>query len=782
MIHIKRKAIRAGVLSFLCLSASLFAADTLTTWQYSTVISLNTSATGANTSSTQYNFPVLIRLTSLNAAAVFATARSDGGDLRFTRPGSGDTSQLPYDLNKYNQAAQTAIIWVKVDSLQGNNANQTINMYWGKSSAVTTSDSSKVFASANGFAAVLHLNKLSSGTTLYDATGQGNNGTPSGTVTDTTGVFDRAVAMHCYGTSSSYVAGDSITIAGLLGSPSQVTLSAWVRVDSIDQANTSANGHLSCIMSMGDYASLNDAGATGTGNDSITAAWFGSGTQWNNYGWPSPSQTGTSLNGFSNTSGQAALHQGWRHLALVINPTARIANVYMNGDSVKTLPAANALAWTGGNSGKRTVIGKHGGGHAGLKYGGSICESRIENVPRASDWIRLCYQNQQPSDSLTSLNAQIAGVPALSSPTNGAVNQPVALTLTWGAVSGTTSYQVQVSTAANFASTIVSQSLSGTSDPVSGLAVATLYYWRANATGTHGTGSWSGAWSFTTVIPAPGQATLASPANGTQKVPLNVNLTWGTVSTATSYQVQVSTTSGFGSTVFGQSGIATTLVAASGLANYVTYYWRAGAANSGGNGTWSSTWSFTTVPATPGIPALSSPVNGATGVSAKLTLSWTSVTPAATSYIVQVTTSSTFATIKISDTVTTTSVAISGLAGTTTYYWQVTAVNNGQSGTSSVSWNFTTGIVGVLPSEEVSALKTDFLVKGDAIEYTVAARGEVAITFTDLLGRTALAVNRTMAPGSYSMLLRDCALASGRYLVRFKAAGVEKQAVVLIDR
>ena len=108
---------------------------------------------------------------------MFATAQSNGGDLRFSH--AGDTGQLPYELNKYNQASQTAIIWVKADSVQGNNVNQAIRMWWGKSSAATTSDSANVFVPANGFAMVLHLNKLSSSTTLYDATGQGNNGTPS---------------------------------------------------------------------------------------------------------------------------------------------------------------------------------------------------------------------------------------------------------------------------------------------------------------------------------------------------------------------------------------------------------------------------------------------------------------------------------------------------------------------------------------------------------------------------------------------------------------------------
>ena len=168
------------------LAQGVFAADTLTTWQYNTPIMLNTSTTGAKTTTTQKNFPVLIRLTSLNAAAVFATARSNGGDLRFSH--AGDTGQIPYELNKYDPVRQRAFIWVKADSVQGNNASQSIRMWWGKSAATTTSDSATVFAPANGFALVWHLNKSSgSGTaaspyTFGDATGQGRTGLGYGTV------------------------------------------------------------------------------------------------------------------------------------------------------------------------------------------------------------------------------------------------------------------------------------------------------------------------------------------------------------------------------------------------------------------------------------------------------------------------------------------------------------------------------------------------------------------------------------------------------------------------
>jgi len=117
------------------LAQSASALDTLTTWLYNTSITLNGSSSGANISTTQYNFPVLIRLTSSNAAAVFAEAQSNGGDLRFSR--AADTGQIPYELNYYNPATQQAFIWVKADSVTPSATPQTIRMWWGKSAATT---------------------------------------------------------------------------------------------------------------------------------------------------------------------------------------------------------------------------------------------------------------------------------------------------------------------------------------------------------------------------------------------------------------------------------------------------------------------------------------------------------------------------------------------------------------------------------------------------------------------------------------------------------------------
>ena len=62
----------------------------------------------------------------------------------------------------------------------------------------------------------------------------------------------------------------------------------------------------------------------------------------------------------------------------------------------------------------------------------------------------------------------------------------------------------------------------------------------------------------------------------------------------------------------------------SGSSNSTTYYWKIVAKNSCGDSTTESVWSFTTACGTPGTPSLSSPLNGATGISTSPTLSWTS--------------------------------------------------------------------------------------------------------------------------------------------------------------
>jgi len=94
---------------------------------------------------------------------------------------------------------------------------------------------------------------------------------------------------------------------------------------------------------------------------------------------------------------------------------------------------------------------------------------------------------------------QIPNPPTLSSPSNGATNVSIPVSLSWNASSGATSYTLQVSTNSSFTNLVYDQSaLTGTSQQVTGLNNSTQYYWHVSATNSYGTSAWSSVWSFTT--------------------------------------------------------------------------------------------------------------------------------------------------------------------------------------------------------------------------------------------------------------------------------------------
>jgi hypothetical protein len=136
----------------LLLGAGLSHAADYTAWTGSQNIVLNTSASGANVAGTVTKFPVLIRLTS-NEAAIVAAAKPGGADIRFSK--SDGTTPLPYEIDTWEPWG--ASIWVLVDSVKGDNSSQFIKMYWGNPAAVSESNPGAVFDTANGFVGVWNL-------------------------------------------------------------------------------------------------------------------------------------------------------------------------------------------------------------------------------------------------------------------------------------------------------------------------------------------------------------------------------------------------------------------------------------------------------------------------------------------------------------------------------------------------------------------------------------------------------------------------------------------------
>ena len=194
----------------------------------------------------------------------------------------------------------------------------------------------------------------------------------------------------------------------------------------------------------------------------------------------------------------------------------------------------------------------------------------------------------------------------------------------------------------------------------------------------------------------PGTPQLSGPGDGTTGLTVNPTFTWnGTC--ATTYTIQVSIDSGFSTFVVNKSGISTMSYNASTLLNNTKYFWRVNASNQYCTGAWSSIWAFSTIVAIPAVPVLSTPSNGAYGVSSNPQMVWNTA-PRAVSYSLQMSTAVDFSTSIVNQTgISSTSFNSAGLVDSTRYFWRVNAANSGGTSSWSPTWSFVTTIISAPP-------------------------------------------------------------------------------------
>ena len=187
----------------------------------------------------------------------------------------------------------------------------------------------------------------------------------------------------------------------------------------------------------------------------------------------------------------------------------------------------------------------------------------------------------------------VAPPPAFSllNPPDGAVQQPLNITLEWPAVGAfpnqATAYDLYFGPEPD-----PPYHQGGLTTPyfdLHSLALGTIYYWRVEARNACGITS-SPVWSFTTACPVPAPFVNLCPADGATDLPLEVELAWEASAYAEGYKVYLGADSAALALVSAVSG---TRHAASGLADGGTYYWQIVARNLCGE-TPGPVWSFTT--------------------------------------------------------------------------------------------------------------------------------------------------------------------------------------------
>ena len=284
-----------------------------------------------------------------------------------------------------------------------------------------------------------------------------------------------------------------------------------------------------------------------------------------------------------------------------------------------------------------------------------------------------------------------------SNPTNLATNVSLAPTLSWAGSSGAASYEYCYDTVSNTLceGTWISTGAS-TSVGLSGLIPSTTYYWQVRAINPGGTteANTSSWWSFSTVPPAPGVFSKTAPVDTLTNVSLTPALSWAGSSGATFYEYCYDTNNNNICDATWTSTGSTTNAVLSGLVTSTTYYWQVRATNSGGVTTANGDlwWSFTTVPAAPAAFNKTSPSSGSTNISLSPSLSWgTSSGAASYEYCYDTVNDSACGSSWVT-TGTNTSVVLGSLTTSTTYYWQVRAINTG--GTTEANsgswWSFST--------------------------------------------------------------------------------------------
>ena len=502
---------------------------------------------------------------------------------------------------------------------------------------------------------LLHMNETS-GTTVSDASGNGNNGTATGT-TVVDGRFGKA---RSYSTT-----GEIVTIphsTSLNFGTGAYTLEAWVNTLNL----TNLGGHPCFKVSSG-------------------------------RGWQteleSNGNVSFSVEGDQGRTGLTSVRQinddKWHHIAGVVTQTT--LRLYIDGVLDSSVPVTTLGS-----------LDNNGNLNIGLSSGitpnpfkGLIDEVRISNKARSPDEFNL----QLPPKNLSATGS--AAAISLSWQNGGGAAPLLRYTIYRGADSTTV---------------ILIDSTTSTSFSDSKVTAGTRYFYRIGAVDISG---FEGVRSYAATALAASAPTAASNAatsvaattatiNGTVNpngLATTVAFEWGTSSSLSSYSTTSSQSVGAGGSPVAVKADLT------GLTASTTYYFRVMGQNSLGTQR-GLILSFTTLPS---AVVLSSPADGATNQSTTLTLSW-NTSPGATRYRLQLSTSSSFSPLLVDDTtLTTTSRQVGPLAYSTTYYWRVSATSAG--GTSPFSQTFSFSTVPSPPTTLALSASVTFPVKAKASEY-----------------------------------------------------------------
>ncbi len=336
---------------------------------YSRKIFLNTSATGADISGMVTDFPVLLRLRANNFD--FSKTKEDGSDLRFKK---ADGTTLPFEIEMWDLEKSEADIWVKVDTVYGNDSTQFIAMYWGDAFADGGSDGVTVFDTDAGYQGVWHLDD--SEEIVKDATANGYHGLKQGSQELTRG----NVGFGQFFRGS----GDYSDMGNVCNTDTfSFTVSAWIKKYGENKIQTIMSKSKGGLPNSG-YGwlfQLDGDGALQIYLATDTVLW---------------GETGS----FVLSSNTHITDSSWHHVAAVIDRSNNAnCRIYNDGTDVSALPSGGNIKNIGSIMNSLPLrIGSEADG--GYQWEGALDECWISYKAHSSEYIKLCFKNQKCNDEL----------------------------------------------------------------------------------------------------------------------------------------------------------------------------------------------------------------------------------------------------------------------------------------------------------------------------------------------------------------------------------------------
>jgi hypothetical protein len=197
------------------------------------------------------------------------------------------------------------------------------------------------------------------GTVAANSTGLGSEGTYSGSPA-------LGVANNGYtplSTAVGFSGSNNVQIAGLFNRPTDVTASAWVRLDGVDSTGAE-------VVSLGDCFTIR----LNSGTSGVAAYYFNGSTS------------------VTATGNQILINSGWRHVAAVLLG-GNTLKVYVDGIEVASTATSGAISYSGRGANSR--IATHGNSLTTADLVGRVDEVKVYNRALPPDEIYQLYRGSR---------------------------------------------------------------------------------------------------------------------------------------------------------------------------------------------------------------------------------------------------------------------------------------------------------------------------------------------------------------------------------------------------